>query len=104
MARSRSGRTTAPFGSCVIAVNSRAVAGIEPVEPAAITGSVACWRPVPDHRIDQQAVAGTRLYHADAASTFGQSLPAIARNWAVSSQYRSSLWRSTLPTASKPMS
>ena len=32
------GRTTAPFGSCAIAVSNFAVAGIEPVEPAAITG------------------------------------------------------------------
>ena len=37
---SRPGSTTAPFGSRAIALSSSAVAGIEPVEPAAMIGAV----------------------------------------------------------------
>ena len=40
-ARSRPGSTTAPLGRRAIADSSSAVAGIEPVEPAAITGPMA---------------------------------------------------------------
>ena len=39
---SRPGSTTAPFGRRATAARNLAVAGIEPVEPAAITGPLAC--------------------------------------------------------------
>ena len=45
IALSRPGSTTAPFGSRAIAASSSAVAGIEPVEPAAITGPVGGFAP-----------------------------------------------------------
>ena len=41
---SRPGSTTAPRGSCAIAASNFAVAGIEPVDPAAITGSLLLAR------------------------------------------------------------
>ena len=57
---SRPGSTTAPCGSVAMAASSFAVAGIEPVEPAAITGPHAAREPR-GFRLDQAIAPRRRL-------------------------------------------
>ena len=57
---SRPGSTTAPRGSVAIVASSFAVAGIEPVEPAAITGGLVAASRAPPRRSDDRGVLPVR--------------------------------------------
>ena len=58
---SRPGSTTAPRGRPAMVARSRAVAGIEPVEPAAITGALGCRGEAARLRRDQAVAPLRRL-------------------------------------------
>ncbi|MNL02984.1 hypothetical protein D3C87_1235070 [compost metagenome] len=87
MAMSSPGSTTAPRGSSAIALSSRAVAGIEPVEPAAMTGrspkrkraALACRSSLRPRR-DAASASSWSLSQA------GQAFSAISRNCSVCCQ------------------
>ena len=73
---SRLGSTTAPCGCCAIAASSFAVAGIEPVEPAAITGSL-----LPARRFISASIRRSRRAAASIAPLFLETLwPIVARD------------------------
>ena len=87
---SRPGSTTAPFGSRAIASRNFAVAGIEPVDPAATTGPLACLA----SRAASAAISRSRRVAASMqpspARCAGQASRAILRKSSESCQYRSS--------------
>ncbi len=83
---SRPGSTTAPCGSLAMVAISSAVAGIEPVEPAAITGPsrLAASRFASAAISRSRRAAGSILPRS--ASIAGQASRAILRNRSVSCQ------------------
>ena len=69
------GSTTAPFGSRAIAASSAAVAGTEPVEPAAITGAgEPCAASRSASRADQQIAPRARIDQAALGQMLGPEL------------------------------
>ena len=89
---SRPGSTTAPCGSrAMVAINS-AVAGIEPVEPAAITGPSVLRA---SRAVSALISASRRSAGFDATAfvqgSLGHASRAICRNFSVSCQYRSNM-------------
>ena len=82
------GSTTAPWGSLAMVASSVAVAGIEPVEPAAITGPVPAARRFASASISlSRRSAGSMRPRS--SSTAGQYSRAIFRNRSVFCQYSS---------------
>ena len=85
---SRPGSTSAPCGSLAMVASRVAVAGIEPVEPAAITGPVPVAR-----RLASAAISRSRRSAGSmrpfSFSTAGQYSRAILRNRSVFCQYSS---------------
>ena len=85
------GSTTAPCGSCAMAARKRAVAGIEPVEPAAITGPRGCAASRAASAVDQLVAPHRRfdpaVVPAERPATHSR---AIFRKSSVSCQYWSS--------------
>ena len=75
---SRPGSTTAPCGSSAMVASSVAVAGIEAVEPAAITGPSSGGEPR-RLRLDQAVAALRRL---DRAALGEDRRPGLARDLA----------------------
>ena len=86
---SRPGSTTAPCGSLAMVASSSAVAGIEPVEPAAITGPSR----LSASRLASAAISWSRRAAGSilprSARIAGQVSRAIFRNRSVSCQYSS---------------
>ena len=82
---SRPGSTTAPCGSLAMVASSSAVAGIEPVEPAAITGPSAAGQ-ARGFGLDQQVAPLGRLDRAALGANSGQASRAILRKSSVSCQ------------------
>ena len=82
------GSTTAPRGSLATAAISAAVAGMEPVEPATITGPRLCASRAASalSKASRRSVASLAPRSARIA---GQAVRAILRNSSVSCQYRS---------------
>ena len=87
---SRPGSTTAPCGSLAMVAISSAVAGIEPVEPAAITGPSAWRRAAPLRPRSARRAAPPARWRRARRGLPGQASRAIFRNSSVSCQYRSS--------------
>ena len=86
---SRPGSTTAPCGKCAMVAISSAVAGIEPVEPAAITGASVLRA----SRAASALISASRRAAGSIAprsrSIAGHVSRAICRNFSVSCQYGS---------------